>query len=258
MKTTLLVFYLFLSVCTYRNYAQTLIGVVDYMHAENPEAYIKIEEQWKKVHEERIKAGMIVGWAVYQVMFKTVGDPYNFVTISWYDGFSKLDKGISDEIIKAAHPDMSNKEWKQFVDQTEKTRKMTASGVFHQRLSCSGNLDQNGAYYILNEINVVPGKSNEYLALLEDIYKPVYEEEIKGNRRTSWSLWAKWPGNMKDFQYITAEGFVSLDQIEYANFSSSFANLHPGKNPDDIGNQIENLRTLVKSEMWKIIFRSLK
>lgn len=258
MKKSILVFILTLASSYQWVCAQTLIGVVDYMRAEDPEAYLKIEDQWKKVHEERIKAGMIVGWAVYQVMFKTVEDPYNFVTISWYDSFSKLDKGIPDEIINSAMPKMSEREWRAFIQQTEKARKLVSSGVFHQQLSCSGNLDKNGTYYILNEINVVPGKSKEYLEILEDIYKPVYEAEIEGAGRTSWSLWAKWPGNMKDFQYVTAEGFVSLEQIEYINFSNQFRKIHPGKNLDEISGQIESLRTLVKSEMWKVVFKALK
>lgn len=238
--------------------AQNVIGVVDYMKADDPSAYLEIEKQWQKIHEERLKAGTIIGWAVYQVMFKTIEDPYNFVTISWYDSFSKLDQPISDEILKKAYPEKSKDAWQVFMKKTDNSRILISSGVFHQRFSSTNKLDSQGMYYVLNEINVNPGKSKEYLKITEDIYKPVYDFDIKNNGRTSWSLWAKWPGNMKDFQYASAEGFASLDQIEHTNFTEIFNKIHPTKNMEDISQRVEELRTLVNTEMWKMVYRVMK
>ncbi len=237
--------------------AQNIIGVVDYISTENPTAYLELEKEWQKVHEQRIKSGMIIGWAVYQVMFKTADDPYNFVTLTWYDGFSKLDKGVPDEIWEAAFPGTSKENWKQFEKKTDETRKLVSSGVFHQRLSCSNGLDHLGKYYVLNEISVRPGKSKEYLDMAERMYKPVYDEEIRNNNRTTWSLWAKWPGDTKDFQYVTADGYTDLSQIEQTNFGTSFKKIHPADDMNAVGQQMEELRRLVKSEMWKKILSLL-
>jgi hypothetical protein len=238
--------------------AQNIIGVVDYMKADDPSAYLEIEKQWQKIHEERIKGGTIIGWAVYQVMFKTIEDPYNFVTISWYDSFSKLDQIVTDDILKKAYPEKSKEAWQEFMKKTEKSRTLISSGVFHQRLSSTNALDHLGMYYVLNEINLNPGKSKEYLKITEEIYKPIYDQDIKNNGRTSWSLWAKWPGNMKDFQYASAEGFASLDQIEHAQFAEIFRKIHPNKNMEEISQRVEELRTLVNTEMWKLVYRVLK
>lgn len=238
--------------------AQNIIGVVDYMKADDPAAYLEIERQWQKIHEERLKAGLIIGWAVYQVMFKTIEDPYNFVTISWYDSFSKLDQPVQDDILNKAYPGQSKEAWREFMKKTDDSRTMISSGVFHQRLSSTNRLDPDGMYYVLNEINVNPGKSNEYLKITEEIYKPVYDQDVKNKGRTSWSLWAKWPGNMKDFQYVTAEGFTSLDQIEHTHFSEIFRKIHPTKNMEEVSRSMEEMRTLVNTEMWKLVHRALK
>jgi hypothetical protein len=238
--------------------AQNVIGVVDYMKADNPAAYMEMEKQWQKIHEERLKAGIIIGWAVYQVMFKTIEDPYNFVTISWYDSFSKLDQPLSEEILKKAYPEKSKDAWQNFMAKTDNSRTLISSGVFHQRLSSTSGLDHRGTYYVLNEIKVNPGKSKEYLKITEEIYKPVYDLDFKSNGRTSWSLWAKWPGNMKDFQYASAEGFASLDQIEHTNFAENFKKIHPTKNMEEVSQRMEELRTLVNTEMWKLIYKVLK
>lgn len=245
--------------CHMRLLAQNIIGVVDYMKVDEPEAYLELEEQWQKIHEERLKQGMIIGWAVYKVMFKTTEDPHNFVSISWYDSFSKLDKGVPDDILQAAYPEKSEQDWKAFNELTEKSRKLVSSGVFHQRISCSNGLDPKGQFYVISEISVKPGKSSrEFLKLSEEIYKPLYVEDIKNNHRTGWSLWEKWPGNMKDFQYGTADGYASLDMIDHSNFMDYFRKIHPDKDPDEISERMEELRALVNSEMWKLMLRVLK
>ncbi len=239
-------------------HCQNIIGVVDYMKVESPETYLKIENSWQKIHEVRLKEGMIVGWGVYQIMFKTVKDSYNYVTITWYDSFSKIDDKIPKKVFNEAFPENSNNDWEDFYNQTENARKIISSGVFHQQISCSNSLDHSGKIYVVNEINVKPGKSKEYLAFKEEIYKPLYEEAIRNNNRTSWSLWAKWPGNMKDFQYISADGYTSLDQIEVVNYLEYFNKIHPEKQIDHINTKAEELRTLVNTEMWKMIYRVLK
>lgn len=235
--------------------AQAIIGVVDYMKVENPQEYLEVEKSWKKIHDQRYKEGMIVGWSIYQVMFKTSEDPYNYITVSWYDSFSKLDKGVPEETLKAAFPNKTKEEWKEFNRRTEQSRKLISSGVFHQRLTCANGLDKQGLFYVINEINVKPGKSKEFINLSDDIFLPMYEEDIKKNNRTVWSLWEKWPGNMKDFQYLAADGYTSLDQIEPFHYLNYFNKIHPGKDIDEINNQMEELRELTNSEMWKLIYR---
>ena len=70
--------------------AQNLIGVIDYMKVDDQNEYLEVEKMWQKIHEERIKQDNIVAWVVCQVMFNAVEDPYNFITVSWYDSFSKI------------------------------------------------------------------------------------------------------------------------------------------------------------------------
>ena len=90
--------------------------------------------------------------------------------------------------------------------------------------------------------------------ILEDIYIPMYQEDIRQGNREAWSLWEKWPGNMKNFQYLAADGYNSLEQIEPIDFLEYFKNIHPAKDIDDISAQIEEMRELVNTEMWKLIY----
>lgn len=257
MKKTIAVILILLSFLVSLQ-AQTIIGVVDYMKVDNHNEYLEVEKVWQKIHEQRLKEGMIVGWAMYQVMFKTVEDPYNFITISWYDSFSKLDKEIPQSIIKSALPTWTDEKWDDFIYRTSKSRKLISSSVFHQRMTCANGLDKLGKIYVINEISIKQGKSKDYLQICEEIYKALYEEDILNKKRTNWSLWEKWPGNMKDFQYLAADGYSSLEQIDHSNFLGYFEKIHPDKNIDEISKQVEELRTLVNTEMWKLVYRIVK
>lgn len=236
-------------------YGQSIIGVADYMKVENQQEYIEIESKWQNIHKERLKQGMIVGWAVYQVMFKTPEDPYNFITVSWYDSFSKLDKEVPLDLIQSVYPDMDKEDIKAFHRETEQSRKRIASGVFHQRMTTANGLDNLGKFYVINEIKVKQGKSKQLLKIYEEIYKPLFEEDIRQNNRTNWSFWEKWPGNMEDFQYLAADAYSSLEQIEQVNYLAYFSKIHPDKNIDDISQKVEELRELISTEMWKLIYR---
>jgi len=237
-------------------YCQTVIGVADYMKVDNIAEYLELEQQWQKIHKQRLKEDLIVGWAAYQVMFKTPEDPYNFITVSWYDSFSKVVKEVSDETIMGAFPNMTEDDIEVFHEKTKKTRTRVQSGVFHQLITCANGLDKQGQFYVVNEINVKQGRSKELLKIYEEIYKPLYEEDVKQKNRTVWSLWEKWEGNRKEFQFLSADGYSSLDQIEQVNYLDYFNKIHPDKDVNEISARVEELRSLVSTEMWKLIFRA--
>ena len=254
-KIAWFIFSLLLLIQANPSFSQTIIGVGDYMRVANEQEYIELEKKWRKIHQERFERGIIKGWAVYRVMFKTPDDPYNFVTVSWYDSFSKLDNPIADEIIQAAYPEMSKDDVKAFHKETESIRRRVSAGVFHQRMTTANGLDKAGTFYVINEVKVKQGKSKELLKIYEEIYKPLYEEDIRNENRTLWSLWEKWPGDMKDFQYLAADGYSSLEQIDQVNYMAYFNKIHPGKNVEEISDRVEELRELVSTEMWKLMFR---
>ncbi len=250
---------IYLMVLTLTGRTQNLIGVVDYLKVDDPEAFIKLEGECSKIHQERLNRNDIIGWAVYKVMFKTPEDPYNFIIIVWYDSFSKLDDKIPGDICEAAFPGRDASYGKDLLKRHEKLIKRMSSGVFHRQISASRPLDHTGTYFVMDEINVKPGASDEYLKLLEDIYKPVYEEVIHRGRQTSWSLWAKWTGNMKDFQYVSSKGFENLDQAnEMMEDTGFFKSVHPDLDIESLNKKIGSISTKVNSEIWKLEYKVIR
>ncbi len=243
---------------TFAGWAQSFIGVVDYVKIYDPAAFMKLEGECSKIHEARLKRNDIIGWAVYKVMFKTLEDPYNYIIIVWYDSFSKLDDKIHDDICEAAFPGKDASYGKDLLKHRDKLVKRMSSGVFHRQLSTNESLDGMGTYYVINEINVKPGESDQFLKLQREVYKPLYEEAIRQKKQTSWSLWAKWPGNMRDFQYVSSLGFERLDQIEKIDDPELFDLALPDVDRESLKKMLESISTMVNSEIWKLEYKVLK
>ena len=238
--------------------AQNVIGVVEYVKVDDQESFIETEKEWQKIYKDLIKSGDIVGCSLYQVLYKTKEDPYNYIKILWLDSFTKINFKISYENFLTAYPRKDEEAWKDLQQRTKLCKKVTSSGVFQQQLSCSNGLDHLGKFYRISEINIKPGESKRYMSLIKDIYLPVYQEDVKNSNRTAWSVWAKWTGSLDNFQYTTADGYIDLDDIEQDKFSDYFKKVHPDKDMAKISGEMKELSVLVNSEMWKLIFRILE
>jgi hypothetical protein len=59
-------------------------------------------------------------------------------------------------------------------------------------------------------------------------------------------------------QYVSADGFDNLDQIKNVNYIEYFIKIHPEKDMDQISKKTEEMRTLINSELWKMIYRVVK
>ena len=106
---------------------------VDYMKV-NPgkEAdYLKLErEDWKPLHQERIKAGQIRSWSLYALQFPSGTDEkYDYVTVNAFDQFGQLENPYANAqtMFARVHPGVKVNE---FLDRTEKTRNLVRSEVW--------------------------------------------------------------------------------------------------------------------------------
>lgn len=254
MKRYLL--YLFFLMCMQAAKGQPVVGVVDYLKVSDPATFVSLQEKLLKIHEEEKKAGAIVGWALFQVMYSTEEAPYNYIAIRWYPSFSTINDKINESAVKAAYPAMTTDEWELMESQMAELADRVNQGVFYQRITClPDKLDHRGKVYLIHEIHVKPSNSKKYVALCEKYYKPLYQEDIRNGHRTTWSLWEKWPGDTRDYEYIAADGYLDSDQIDHSNFMAYFEKIHPGADPGQISKSIDKLRVLSNNEMWKIIFR---
>jgi hypothetical protein len=93
--------------------------------------YVKLEqEQWKPLHQERIKQGKIRSWYFFGVRSPSGSEvKYNFVTVNTYDQFGQMENPYADldQVIKKVHPGVNMDD---FFNRTTKSRDIVRNEVW--------------------------------------------------------------------------------------------------------------------------------
>lgn len=102
---------------------------VDYMDTPEGEeaAYIMAENKyWKPMQEERIAKGLMTGWDLWGLKYPSgTYEPYDYVTINFFDTYSKLtEPDYPPDVIAGAHPTFGVSDFDRIVQETLETRSM--------------------------------------------------------------------------------------------------------------------------------------
>ena len=243
---------LLMAVLPYSLFAQGATIVVEYMKVTPgmESQYLEVEKAWKKIHEKRIGAGVHNGWQLWKNVYARDGDPYQYITITWYNDLAHSlagdPEGFWEENMAGVFTEEeSNKLW----EQTVKSRTLVDADVNHNLISAENN--EGGKYILVNRMSPMPGIWNEYIEYEWDISKPLYEEAIRRGHRSHWGLWQTWPYNEGDIRFITVDGYKSLEQM--SSGEDLLPVVHPGKTWDEVGDKFNSLRVQVSVELWELV-----
>jgi len=106
---------------------------VDYMKATpgHEDEYLKLErEQWKPIHQERIKEGKIHSWYLFGVRFPSGSESkYDFVTVNTFDQFGQMENSYADieQVMSKVHSGINVND---FASRTNKSRDLVRSEVW--------------------------------------------------------------------------------------------------------------------------------
>jgi hypothetical protein len=236
---------------------QGVIGVVEYLNVKNQIAFLEVEKELHPVYRVLIDQKKIVGCSVYQVLKTDSASNYNYIKILWFDAFSKINRQLDSDSYLKAYPQSSKEAWRNLQARMWGAATVYSSGVFQQQLSCTGQLDEEGQYYRIREVSIKPDSKKRYLQLLEEVYLPIYREDMKRRNRTVWSLWANWTGSLENYDYTIADGFVDLEELDEQRYAELFYEIHPDKDLDRVRTEIKTIQVSQNVQVWKLIHRIL-
>lgn len=229
------------------------VAVVDYMKVDfnSTDQYLEVEEQWKKIHQERLKRGDIVAWELFQVYFQGADSEYNYVTVNVYENFKKLNQSFSEELVTEVLPDLDIDE---FFNKTNESRTLVKTEVYSQVSSLESDVDAApGVFINVSYMNVPPGGASDYEDLENEVWKPMHAEAQKMGVLNGWGIWNRWPRNDNDYQYVAVNEYPNFENIGNIDFEELFNKAHPGKNADEILSKTSKKRTMVKSQIWELL-----
>ena len=112
-------------------------------------------------------------------------------------------------------------------------------------------------YVEVDYMKVQPGKDSDYLRVEQQIWKPMHQERIRKGEVRSWALYnVRFPfGTEEKYDYVTVNTFDRFGQLEdpFTDLGETFKKVHPNMKVDDIGQQTEATRHLVRSEVWQLM-----
>lgn len=229
-------------------FSQDATIVLEYMHVEmeNTGDYIAVEKEWKKIHQARIDAGIITGWQLWRNVYAAADDPYQYITINWYENYAKTfedaPEGIFDDVL-------TDKEWEELYTKTMKSRTLGSREVMHRALNAEGS--ESGKYVVINHMRVKPGMENAYMDVESEIWKPYQEEAIKRGMKANWGVWVAWPYKEGQSRYSSVDGYNSMDQMMMGD--NILEDVHPGMTWEEIDKKTSETRRISSIEIWEIV-----
>jgi len=230
-------------------------ALVEFMKTspENESKYVDLEMNvWKKLHQERINRGLIVGWYLYRVQYTAANDPYNYVTVTLFNDRSKLENYWGDIDPATVLPDTDIDE---VFEETIESRDLVSSNLMNRIDMLYPPGSPEFKYLQLDYMKVKQGHDGEYVDTEVNMWKPIHQQFINAGSRIGWSLWGRiFPsGYGLDFQYVTVNYFSDYSQIGTANYNDAYIKANLGMSINEISEITNKSRLLVKSELWEVI-----
>jgi hypothetical protein len=96
----------------------------------------------------------------------------------------------------------------------------------------------------------------QYLALENDIAKPLHIERVKTGMMHNWRTYSiMQPGGINySYNFVTADYYDNLANIEFGFTNEIMKSVMPNANFTETMDAIINTRDIVNNELWKLLY----
>ena len=169
-----------------------LFIVMEMMHVDNEQesAYAQTEQFWKKIHEQRVADGSILGWDLWSLLPGGEDQGYQFATVTVYDSAEKMMAPMDImKYAKAAYPDMSEEElWKKISD-SGKSRDLAVRIFMHQIAMTHGDFKMKvGTVATMEFMKVALDKYDAYESAEINTFQPLHQKMVDAGAKGSWEM----------------------------------------------------------------------
>jgi hypothetical protein len=203
-------------------------------------------DEWKEHHQAKMNEDeQYKAWRLYQVPYSSSGQWYNFVSVgiasnlNTFQTEERMDvrtlregQGHQLKLNHAVHSEIWKTETGVFSDATEPSRYLNANFMF--------------AY---------PESLQDYLHLETEIAEPLHQNQAENNRMDGWNFYRLvFPtGSMVAYNFITADHYSNLEQIEMGITREVIMDVHPDLNVDEFEDFADSIRERVWSDLWELV-----
>lgn len=228
----------------------TAYMTLEFMHVKpgGDNEYIQIENIWRKIHEQQLKAGKIYTWSVWEVIAPyNLNAKYNYVVLTVYPKFSDYLEPYKNIKIQDVFPNLSKDSIGHIFQRTDKAREMVSTSVY-KVMDRNAKPKVQTEYVSFTEMKAAPGKEAAYENLEMKDWKKIHQDLINnGFEEETVFLRLLFPAESNNpYNYAIARSFKDAEMFD--KMSQTDWNKYKKMYPAAFAN-VEGLRTEVHTEI---------
>ena len=222
--------------------------------------YRKIEQEiWQPIHRERMKAGIIRSWSLWDRTLPG-GAAYDYdalIVTTFYD-FTHVGNPYPAGLALRAHPNLKPEQVAEATGaRTTATRRMVKTELVTVLAATIWPApDQPMPRFLLvGYMQPTYGMTNKYVALERNAWKPVQQERVNQGILRLWILLgANIPtGTDRPYSHMTFEAYDKFEQLENRYPASVLDKAAPAEKRDEVATQTAALRKQVRTELYTLV-----
>lgn len=244
--------------------AQSTYVQVDYMKVApgKDQAYIDLERNiWKPYHQALIEAGRRVWWGLYGVRSPAGTEvDHNYATVNVYGKFADMEAPYAGDVLARVH---AGKDVSTLANEALAARDLARSETWQLVDQVPAGGPATPAHYLLVNCMKVPvGGEAAYLALEQEMWKPIHQARVAGGHTTGWALYAlRFPsGAALDCNYATVESYDAFGDLENPVTLDMIKKVHPNADATTLGamgDRTNAARRIERAELWELLESTL-
>ena len=225
--------------------------VVEYMKVKPgmDDQYRDCEKIWKKIHQERKKAGYITGWELERVVYPFgTENEYDYLTITHYKNWEAI-HGENGDTWQAISGKLNDEE-RGIAQKAGDYRDMVKREIW-----TAGDMAFAGGatpprYRVANSMRIPATGWDAWIDMETKFVKPVHEKNIAMGNRAGWLIaYMILPrGDGYPYQASTIDYYNTWEDMN-KDQGKAWKEVYPNMSDEEIGKRIESTRTIVWTEV---------
>jgi hypothetical protein len=222
---------------------------INYIQLEADEIPAVLEglEEWKRQNQQQVENNELTAWRFYRVVFSSNRDQtYNFIS-------AKISPNLAS-LQAETRPDSN--QFLEMLNQYPAQKHIVHSEIWTTQAKVYQNeAEPPSRYKNTNFMRAEPDRLDDYLELEVDIAKPLHQNQADNNRMEGWNFYQlTFPtGTSVAYNFITADYYSSLEQIEMGITREVIKEVHPDMDVDEFEDFADSIRERVWSDLWELL-----
>ena len=200
---------------------------------------------WRNQMQNRVDKGELIRWQLYRVAYRGNKDyRYNYVSVQVAPSLNDLETRDQPAIVRR----------RQILD-APVPLDITHSELWRTQSTAHREPGVEPSRYMnANFMRVAPHRTDDYLELEREIARPLHRLEMEDDRMDGWEFYRLiFPGgSIYEYNYMTADFYRRLEQIEFGITSEMIAREFP-EIEEGFDDYADAIRERVWSDLWELV-----